>query len=287
MIQTPELMYGASAPFMQRTLCVAAALFDQTYLPSHVSKDDAFALALEAARALAEVEDTIIALDVNEVETRGQLASGEHKRHVVPKTPNLKGRVGGAIGHLREVALLAQGLADLFYPRPRPNIPFSGHLQDALRNQLSAGDPLRPHIEWCLEQIDRFFSYRNALIHPGKDQQFILRDYEIQPDGNLLAPTIEVLHPKNPLPRMDIGQFLKDAREATSFTFECFVVGFCDRNVRQLHTGIVCGVMESEQDRRTGTKYFWNGKFLPGFPLNAPTVEPAAKEHDTESSSTD
>jgi hypothetical protein len=51
-VQTPELTHGASAPFIQRTLCVAAALFDQTYLPAHVSKDDAFALALEAARAL-------------------------------------------------------------------------------------------------------------------------------------------------------------------------------------------------------------------------------------------
>ncbi len=174
-LQTPELTHGASAPFIQRTLCVAAALFDQTYLPTHVSKDEAFALALEAARALAEVEDTIIALDANEAEIRRQLASGEHKRHVVPKTPNLKARVEGAIGQLREVALLAQRLIELFYPRLKPNIPFSEHLKDALRTQLPADDPLWPHIEWCLKQTERFFSYRNALIHggPGKDQKFI------------------------------------------------------------------------------------------------------------------
>jgi hypothetical protein len=182
---------------------VAAALFDQTYLPAHVSNDEAFALALEAARALAEMEDTIIALDANEAEIRRQLASGEHKRHVVPKTPNLKARVEGAVGQLREVALLVQKLADLFYPRSKPNIPFSEHLRVALRNQLPADDPWWPHIEWGLGQIDRFFSYRNALIHggPGRDQCFILRDYEIQPDGTLLAPTMEVIHPKNPLPQ--------------------------------------------------------------------------------------
>lgn len=278
-LQTPELTHGASAPFIQRTLCVAAALFDQTYLPTHVSKDEAFALALEAARALAEVEDTIIALDANEAEIRRQLASGEHKRHVVPKTPNLKARVEGAIGQLREVALLAQRLIELFYPRLKPNIPFSEHLKDALRTQLPADDPLWPHIEWCLKQTERFFSYRNALIHggPGKDQKFILRDYEIRSDGTLLAPTIEIIHPKNPLPRMDIGQFLKDASESMSFTFETFVVGFCDRNAPQHHIGIVFRVMESDRDRRTGTKFFWNGSFLPGFPVNAPKVEPAAK----------
>jgi hypothetical protein len=174
-VQTPELTYGASVPFIQRTLCVAAALFDQTYLPARVSKDDAFALALEAARALAEVEDTIIALDAHQGEIRRQLALGEHKRHVVPKTPNLKGRIEGAAGHLREVALLAQRLADLFYPRPKPNIPFTEHLRDALRIQLAADDPLWSHVEWCFEQIERFSGYRNALIHggPGKDQQFI------------------------------------------------------------------------------------------------------------------
>jgi hypothetical protein len=101
-----------------------------------------------------------------------------------------------------------------------------------------------------------------------------------------LAPTIEVIHPKNPLPRIDIGQFLKDARESMSFTFETFVVGFCDRNAPQRHTGIVIGVNESDQDRRTGTKFFWNGRFLPGFPLNAPKVEPgparAARESGSE-----
>ena len=87
-------------------------------------------------------------------------------------------------------------------------------MKDALSNQLAADDPLWPHIEWCSKQIERFFNYRNALIHggPGKDQRFILRDYEIQPDGTLLAPTVEVIHPKNPLARTDIGQFLKDAR---------------------------------------------------------------------------
>jgi hypothetical protein len=143
-VQTPELTHGASAPFIQRTLCVAAALFDQTYLPAHVSKDEAFALALDAARALAEVEDTIIALHANETEIRRQLASGERKQHVVPKTPNLKARVEGAVGQLGEVALLAQKLADLFYPRPTPNILFSRHLRDALRIQLAADDPLWP-----------------------------------------------------------------------------------------------------------------------------------------------
>lgn len=283
-VQTQELMYGASTALIQQTLCVAAELFDQTYLPARVSKDDAFALALEAARALAEVEDTITALAATEAQIRRQLMAGEHKRHVVPKTQNLKGRVEGAIGNLREVALLAQRLAYLFYPRATTNIPFSEHLRKAVSNQLAADDPLLPHIEWCLAQIERFFSYRNALTHggPGNDQQFILRDYEIQPDGALLAPTIEVKHPKDPLPQMDIGQFLQDARESMSFTFETFVVGFCDRNAPQNHTGIVFGVTESDRDRRTGTKFFWNGSFLPGFPLNAPKVEPVAKTDDAD-----
>jgi hypothetical protein len=277
-VQTPELTHGASAPFIQRTLCVAAALFDRTYLPAHVSKDDAFALALEAARALAEVEDTVIALDANEAGIRGQLASGEHKSHVVPKTPNLKGRVEGAVGHLREVALLAQKLADLFYPRPKSKTPFSEHLRNALRSQLPADDPFWPQVEWCLAQVERFFDYRNALIHgPSKDQKFILRDYEIQPDGTLVAPTIEIIHPKNSLPRVDIGLFLKDARESMSFAFEDFLVGFCDRNAPQRHIGIVYRVTESDRDRKTGTKFFWNGSFLPGFPLSAPKLEPQSK----------
>lgn len=285
-VQTPDLTYGASAPFIQRTLCVAAELFDQTYLPAQVSKDDAFALALEAARALSEVEDVIVALNTNQAELRKQLASGEHKRHVVPKTPNLKGRVGGAIGHLREVALLAQKLADLFYPRAKSNTPFTEHLRRALSVQLPEDDPLWRHVEWCLEQIGRFCDYRNALIHggPGKDQQFILRDYEMQPDGNLIAPTIEVVHPKSPIPRVDVGQLLKDGSESISLAFETFVVAFCDRNVPQRHKGVMFNVVESDQDRGRGTRFFWNGRFLPGFPLNAPRAEPVAKKSDPDES---
>jgi hypothetical protein len=71
-----------------------------------------------------------------------------------------------------------------------------------------------------------------------------------------------------------------------SFTFEDFVVGLCDRNAPQRHIGIVFRVTESDRDRRTGTKFFWNGSFLPGFPLGALEVEPAAKNPDPEPRST-
>ena len=176
------------------------------------------------------------------------------------------------------MALLAQKLADLFYPRPKSKTPFSEHLRNALRSQLPADDPFWPQVEWCLAQVERFFDYRNALIHgPSKDQKFILRDYQIQSDGTLVAPTIEIIHPKNSLPRVDIGLFLKDARESMSFAFQDFLVGFCDRNAPQRHIGIVYRVTESDRDRKIGTKYFWNVSFLPGFPLSAPGLEPRSK----------
>ncbi|MGC1302524.1 MAG: hypothetical protein WA840_09125 [Caulobacteraceae bacterium] len=271
-VQRPELAYGATTPFMQRTVCVAVELFNQAHLPELVVRDDGLAKALDAAHALAEVQDAITALAESEAETRRRIEAGEQQRHVVPKTQNLKGRMEGCISSLRQVALHCQELALMFHPRQNRNDRFTPHLRAALKVQLAADDPLWPHVEWCFSQIERLFNYRNAMIHAEDDKRLVLMDYELQADGVLVAPTIEVLHPATPLPRMDVGQFLNDALESVSLVFETYVVGFCDRNARAV-PGFRFMVAESEQDRRTGTRYYWHGERLPRFPRNGPQPE--------------
>jgi hypothetical protein len=281
-IQTTELGYGTTTPFVSRTLCAANEIFQQVYLPKSVLRDDALSAALLAAQALGEVQDNANVLAESEAEVRRQIDARELKLHVVPKTKNLKGLVEGAVQNLREVGLQAQHIADMFYPRGKATAPFTPHLRGALQAQLAADDPVWEHLEWSFRQIERLFAYRNALIHPDDTKRLILRDYTLESDGTMIAPTIEVIHATDSLPRMDVGQFIRDALESASLAFETFVAVLSDRNSPGL-PGMRTFLVEEQSDLRTGTRFRWQAEWLEGFPKNivdatSPSPESAPAE---------
>jgi hypothetical protein len=268
MVQRPELAYGATTAFIQRTLCIGAELFDQTYLPETVRRDDAMGLALEAAEVLADVQDNINALADSEADVRRRMGAGEQPMHVIPRTTNLRQRVEGSVNGLRKAVLRCQSVADLFYVRPH-NANFTEHLRGVLEAQLDADDIAWPMLNWAFEAQRVVSNNRNAMIHADGNKRMVLRDYELEANGQLVAPTVEFIHPESPQPRVDVVHFLKGWLDDVSAMFEAYVAILCDRNARQWAEGIKSNVALSDQDRRTGTRYFWHTVFLEGFPRNA------------------
>lgn len=140
-VQTIELNYGSDTPFMQHTVCVAAELFNQTYLPERVGRDPAFELATGTAHDLAAVADTIRELRESEAITRARIERGELRRDVVPGTRNLKGRIEQALAQLRKVQIATTKLCDMFYPRSTPRVPFGTTLISTVAGSFAVGDP--------------------------------------------------------------------------------------------------------------------------------------------------
>lgn len=279
MIQRPELSYGSTTPFVARTICLGASLFDQTYLPASVSKDTACSLALEAAANLAEIQDNITALAASEAGVRRKIYARELKLHVLPRTPNLKGRVDGSINGLRSVVVTIQKLAELFYPKTKATDKFTPTLRSALIAKIEIDDPRWPTVEWCFAQLEKFSDYRAAMIHNDGEKRLITKDYDLEADGTMIAPTIEVIHPANPLPRVDVVRFLTDALEAISRVFEAISIIMCDTKADLRHLGLRTFVIEDERDIGRGTRIRWQSEWLEGFPKMLSQSEPKPHGH--------
>ena len=123
-VQRQELTYGADTPFIQNTLCVAVALLNSTHLPEGFPKEGGLMLAFNVAQEVAAVVDIVAELRQYGALTLAKMTRGEVTRAHLPRTPNLKGRVEQAIGHLRKVQLEIQRMSGLFYPRAAPNVPW-------------------------------------------------------------------------------------------------------------------------------------------------------------------
>lgn len=267
-VQRMDLRYGADTPFMQRSFCVGAELFQQVHLPEGVGKGPPLAIALSVANEFAGVADTIKELAASETEIRARLARGEIRMDSIPTTPNLKGRVEQAIHHLRTVQVAITRLADMFYPRNPPRAPFNVSLMAAVRAAHPDDVPIIESFEAGLTVLDRIANYRNAVIHAADgDKRLFCSDYELRPDGSLLAPTIEIQHPQTPVARLDAVHFLHQQLEDLSATFEMFVVMLCDRNARDMGVGLLSYVEAMPEGQlRDGSRFRWNSVWREGFP---------------------
>lgn len=278
-VQRMEFNYGADTPFMQRSFCIGAELFEQVHLPEGVSRDRSLAIALSVAYEFAAVADTVKELATNETEIRARLARGEIRMDSIPRTPNLKGRVEQAIHHLRAVQVAITRLADLFYPRRPPNAPFNTSLMAAVRAGHADDVAMIESFRAGLTVLDRIANYRNAVIHAADgDKRLTCSDYELRADGSLLAPTVEIEHPQTPVARIDAVHFLDQQLEDLSATFEMFVVMLCDRNARDMGVGLLSYVVAMPQGQlRDGSRFQWNSVWREGFPrVGAQVPDPTA-----------
>jgi hypothetical protein len=103
------------------------------------------------------------------------------------------------------------------------------------------------------------------MIHGDDVKRVIILDYTLEPDQTLIAPTVEVVHPNTPLPRMDVGQFLRDALESMSMALEDITVICCDRNCPEF-VGMRRGVVQHDQELGTGTQFQWKSEWLDDYP---------------------
>lgn len=253
-VQRNELAYGLDTPFMQRTLCAAFELVDQTHLPDHVGKDDLLAMAFDIASALAAVIDATKEFLTHQAETREKQLTAAY----LPRTENLTGKVKQSLAHLRDVENTIKEMTLLFYPKAASSDPWD----KGLRAAMEAAHGSDPEVMVFFENLIGFLlavaDHRNAMIHPDNKKQIMITDYELEAQGSVVAPTIEITHPRNPVPRHDVAQFLQSQVEFISYTYETFLAWLCDLNVRAFHDMFETRVVAlPDGEMRNGSRIVW------------------------------
>lgn len=229
-VQREELTYGADTPFIQKTLCTAAALLNPTHLPADFPREEAWMLTLKIAQDAGAVAETVVELKKREIDTRSRMARGEITRHHLPSTPNLKGRTEQAIGQLRSIQISIIKLANFFYPKETSKAPWLDSVQAGFNKE----DIFHEQLNIIVMILDEIAVCRNAMIHGDDTKSLHIHDYDLRADGAFIAPTLEVVHPQKPLSRRDIVQYIDSMKDRLVDVFAIFLSIFCDRNVRSI-----------------------------------------------------
>jgi hypothetical protein len=265
-VQRSEIHYGATASFIQRTICTCVELFNKAHLPHNINADDAIIIAINAADSLANIQDNISLLQESEARVRQGLAAGNILLDILPTTNGLKQNVESSISSMRKVAILSQSICDLFYPRIPKSETFSTHLRGKLIAQLGNQYPGQNMVDRNIKILETIFDYRNALVHEDDSKSLTIYDYEIDQSGSLVAPTLEIKHRSSPQSRVDAREFLSHWLDAISIAFETYVAFLCDRNVTQSIEGLQSYISDDADIKKSGTRFQWNSVWLEGYP---------------------
>jgi hypothetical protein len=232
-VQQEELHYGASEDLVRSTVSLTAELLrNGTHLPEGFPLLIGQRLSLETAHELAAIRDEILALQSRQMEVAAGIASGQWSRAVIPRTQNLKGRAEQAIAHARQAALNIISLAELFYPKARPNLQWRPTLEAALRRNLAADDAFIDAFSELADHLEAMLLHRNAAVHPDETKSVRLWDYELSPEDRIVAPTIEVVHQTWSCPRTDLTRYLELRLDRLMAAYETVLSVCCDRNAR-------------------------------------------------------
>lgn len=257
-VQQEELSYGASDELIQGTVSITDELLRNgaPHLPDGFDVAKCQTLGLQTAHELAAINDEIRWLHSKQEEIDQGFAAGRWNRAFIPRTQNLRGRSDQAIAHARQAALNIIAVAELFYPKARPNLPWRAALDGALRKHLSADDPFLPTFVEIADDIEGIIQHRNAAVHPDQVKWVRYLDHELSANDKIIAPTIEVRHPDWPLDRTDLIQYLEIRLNQLVSAYQLVLATCCDRNVRNFGPFITY-VAQRPPDSESDAHFHW------------------------------
>lgn len=233
-VQHEEIAYGAADELVRVTICATAELLrDATHLPRGFDLAAGQRLAIETAHELAAINDGITWLRTRQQEVDDGLVAGRWNRAFIPRTQNLKGRADQAIAHVRQAAFNVISLAELFYPKARPNLPWRQSLRAGLVANLPEDDAFIETFDAIADDVESMLLHRNAAVHPDDTKRVRYWDHELSPADEILAPTIEIVHPRWPVQRTDLVRFLEIRLDMLIQAYATMLSGCCDRNAEQ------------------------------------------------------
>jgi len=274
-IQQKELEFGVEHRFVRGTVGAAFELADATYLPDSVTSDALLRIALDAASSLASVVGVANELRRHQDEMREASRTRLLTAAYVPRTPNLTAKVRQSLAALRDVEIEIKKLTALFFPEKARNEPWDSKFKPALLAKYGEADDFHAWMNAAWEVLATVANHRHAMIHPNETKSVTIFDYELQADGSLLAPTIEIAHQDSALTKRDVIQFLDAQVADIAEVFEALLGYLCDLNVRTILPQFESGVFAlPNRETQRGSHLVWRSIAKDGVSFGAPASNP-------------
>lgn len=231
-VQQQVLGYGAGTPFVAATFLTGGELFNPTYLGATFPVDAARLLALELAKRLAVLQDTLNVLVENErrvVATLDEPPSGNSYR--IPETPDLRTKVETFAAAADRIQETLFAIAHLFYPKPRGQLDTRAHLIAAIEKASPGRAEFHEAIRTIVNLLHEVREHRNASVHQDGPKALILRDFHLMPTGQLSAPLMKIHHPRFALSEMPVTFYMADRIQHLTEASEAMIAWLCAENI--------------------------------------------------------
>ncbi|MFC1577655.1 hypothetical protein ACFL36_01460 [Thermodesulfobacteriota bacterium] len=124
-----------------------------------------------------------------------------------------------------------------------------GSLKSKINKEPQGVDNFSQFLESVLPLLQMVRNARNCVEHPRPEQRIVISDFSVDPNNHLLLPMLEIIHPKTPLNKIPVAEFMNHISEEIVNIVELMLVFLCSRHVRPF-AGFPVQVFETPVDRR-------------------------------------
>jgi hypothetical protein len=139
--------------------------------------------------------------------------------------------------------------------------------QEIVEARYGKGDPFYKVVTGTKPTLLLVLNARDSLEH--HNEGVTTKDFEMQSDGSIAAPTIEVSYRKSKLPRCSISSFMKEVTTSLLISFEMIVVHACAKSAQSFAgTPFTVGLLSDEYRNAWHVRFAYgmydaNGQFAP------------------------
>ena len=243
------LPYGAEDSWIGAVVLTANHLLQSPCLSGRINGAEAFALVLEMAEDIAGAHELVEKYcDAENVAIRSLDPKIRKDRSViVPALGNIETRCNEFLQRsdhaLRELFRVVR----MFYSDVGPG-GWEG-FKTKIDGEPKNIDNFPQFLDQTIQFLQLIRNARNCVEHPRSEQRLVTVDFSVSARNILLPPTVEIIHPRTPLPRMSVNTFFTKTLKDLVSVVELMVVFLCARHVSTIGDFPV-QVVEFSQERR-------------------------------------
>lgn len=200
---------GDTNEVVGRVLLTAKCLFDEKNSTVKPFVGSLLEQSIELTRHILELNEMIEDLKRIIIEKGTEFEKREHKSnaYTLPSIPSLDKDIHNILVKADKAKDSIYSLYRLYF-LPTSAKPELNKYDPAIRDKLSE----QPEIleGWCETKtiLNLIRNIRNASEHRKEGQQVKLKDFEMQSDGSVMSPTIEIEHKDTPIKPTGVLEFL-------------------------------------------------------------------------------
>jgi hypothetical protein len=253
-INTPNaiqklLSYGSSDPWVGAVVLTGNELLKKETLREGIDTAQAMTLIIEIAQNISGAIEIKEGFDHSQIiELEKYDLKIKNDRSVI--LPSMR----GVSNKCKEFLQKSDHALDALFKIVKIFFPNVGKgAWESLKKEVDKEQAPIDNFSVVLSQTVNFLQFvrsaRNCAEHPRNGHNLLTTDFSIDTNNNLVAPSIEIAHPKTPQPPVPIVGFMNQIVDEIVDVVELMLAFLCNRNIRTIQ-GFPVSVYEFPEDKR-------------------------------------